>query len=181
MLLEWLVGVTMSECIEDGSVREERALAGPVWSRPDVLAGYVQLVFHGLLLALVLGLVVKFMLVVRDDVRLKLQEHQLGALRLIEACRKSYEQNDCSPGMRVPALEESCDEWFHCMNRGLEQHRMYQSGTLWAKTIAETLNAFIEPISIRSTLLTLSVACALVLVTNSAFGSYRVYHYRSPR
>lgn len=172
----------MGERIEDGSVRGERRLAGSdVWLRPEIIAGYMQLVFNAFLLTLVLTLVVKFMVTVREDVRFKLHEDEMRELRLIEACRKSYEQNDCSPGSRVPALEESCDEWFHCMNRVQDVQtggrRIYQSGTLWARTIAEILNSFVEPISIRSALLTVSVICALVLVTNSAFGSYRVYHY----
>ncbi|QLL33079.1 hypothetical protein HG536_0D06010 [Torulaspora globosa] len=177
----------MRDRIEDGSVREERRLAASdVWLRPDIIAEYMQLLFNAFLLTLVLTLVVKFMVMVREDVRFKLHEDELRKLRLIEACRKSYEQNECSPESRVPALEESCDEWFYCMNQAQHVHaggrRIYQSGTLWARTIAEILNSFVEPISIRSALLTVSVICALVLVTNSAFGSYRVYHYnRSSR
>ncbi|QLQ80029.1 hypothetical protein HG537_0D00290 [Torulaspora globosa] len=177
----------MAERIDDGSVPGDRRDAGSdVWLRPEIIAGYMRLLFNAVVMTLVVTLVVKFMVTVRDDVRFKLHEDELRELRLIEACRKSYEQNECSPESRVPALEESCDEWFQCMNRAQYVvpggRSRYQSGTLWARTVAEILNSFVEPISIRSVLLTVSVVCAVVLVTNSAFGSYRIYHYnRSPR
>lgn len=169
----------MNQRIEDGCVREgRRPSSSGVRLSPEIVAGYMHLAFNGVLLSLVLTLVVKFMMVVRDDVHYRIEEEAARELRVIEACRKSYEQNGCRPDLRVPALEEHCEEWYHCMNRDQScSGRRYQSGALWARTIAEILNSFIEPMSIRSTVLALSVVCALVLVTNSAFGSYRVYHY----
>lgn len=164
----------MVELIED----DERRHEGNRVLELDVLAGYVQLAFDATVLALVIAMVVKFALVVQDDVRCKVQERLAANLRSVADCKRSYELNECLPGMRVPALEESCDKWLHCMNEDVEQLKHGSgSGALWAKTMGEILNSFVEPISIRSAFLMLFVVCAIVLVTNVAIGSYRVYYY----
>lgn len=175
----WFAGgccVYMVELIEEERIRRR----GSESFRPDVLAGYVQLAFDGALLSLVIAMVVKFMMVVRDDVRYKVRERVAARLRSIADCRRFYEQNGCLPGLRVPALEESCDRWFHCMNQDVEKlEQGTGSGALWARTLGEILNSFVEPISMRSAFLMLTVICAVVLVTNMAFGYYRVHHYNN--
>lgn len=164
----------MVKLVKDGEARE--AHDGVL--RPDILARYVQLTFYGAVLGLVLVIMVKFMLVVREDVQCKVRERLASGLRSVAECKRSYEQNGCLPGMRVPALEESCDQWFHCMNQDADWLKHGSgSGALWAKTMGEILNSFVEPISMRSAFLMLFVVCAVVLVTNMAFGSYRVYYY----
>ena len=131
----------MVELIED----DERRHEGNRVLEPDVLAGYVQLAFDATVLALVIAMVVKFALVVQDDVRCKVQERLAANLRSVADCKRSYELNECLPGMRVPALEESCDKWLHCMNEDVEQLKHGSgSGALWAKTMGEILNSFID-------------------------------------
>lgn len=121
----------MVELIED----DERRHEGNRVLELDVLAGYVQLAFDATVLALVIAMVVKFALVVQDDVRCKVQERLAANLRSVADCKRSYELNECLPGMRVPALEESCDKWLHCMNEDVEQLKHGSgSGALWAKT-----------------------------------------------
>lgn len=170
----------MGNSIDDRNIEEKRLKQARAPLGPHVLAAYLQLSFNAVLLLMVLTLLVKFFLMVRDDVSYKVQEKLAENLRTIENCKKNYEQNDCSPEIRVPALDNICDEWFHCMTRnenGKQTNNIRQSGTLWARTLAEILNSFIEPISLRTTMLILVASCAIVLVTNVAFGSYRVYYY----
>lgn len=150
--------------------------------RPELLAGYLQLAFNAAILLLILILVIRFLLMVQSDVHNKSREKLADDIVRIQSCKNEYEQNQCLPGTRVPALEALCNEWFRCMNlniNGLQDRNMYQSGTLWAQTLAEIINAFVNKISIRSVIVILAVICAIVLVTNVAFGSYRVYWYNS--
>lgn len=142
-------------------------------SRASRIAEYVQLAFNTSILVIVLSVVVKFILLIKQDVdhkvRLKIGEQVVKVKR----CKNNYEINGCIS--HVPALENLCDGWYHCMHSADE----VQSASLWTQTLAETLNAFVEPISFRSLIFVLLTVCALVLVTNVVIASYRVQYYIS--
>lgn len=150
--------------------------------RPELLAGYLQLTFNAAMLLMILIFMTRFLFMVQSDVNNKSRERLADDIVRIQSCKNEYEQNQCLPGTRVPALESLCNEWFKCMNpntNGLQDRNIYQSGTLWAQTLAEIINAFVDRISIRSVIIILVTVCAIVMVTNVAFGSYRVYCYNS--
>ncbi|AQZ16882.1 BRR6 (YGL247W) [Zygosaccharomyces parabailii] len=149
-----------------------QALPGPqIRSRATNIAEYVQLVFNTSILVIVLSILIKFILLIKGDVDRKVHWKVAEEIVRVKRCQKNYEQNGCST--HVPALEKLCDGWHHCMQSRGE----IQSASLWTQTLAETLNAFVEPISFRSLMFVLLAVCALVLVTNIVIASYRVQYY----
>lgn len=149
-----------------------QTLVGPT-SRTTAshIAEYVQLFFNTSILVLILSVLVKFFLLIKRDVDQKMHWKIAEDIVKVKRCQKNYEQNGCVT--HVPALEKLCDGWHHCMQSRGE----IQSASLWTQTLAETLNAFVEPISFRSLVFVLLAVCALVLVTNVVIASYRVQYY----
>lgn len=140
--------------------------------RAGVLASYLQLSFNTVFLATVLFLFFEFIIMVRNDVRHKLSLRLASDLLSMEVCRKNYDDNGCMPDTMVPALDGLCAHWAQCMDQDPEDLRPYQSGVLWAQTLAEIVNSFVEPISLRSILVILVTTCAILVVTNAAFKLY---------
>ncbi|EJS43850.1 brr6p [Saccharomyces arboricola H-6] len=146
-----------------------------IWSNPSLIAEYMQLLFNFIMGAIALSLVVKFILMVRNDVNLKLEHDIMDARDKIATCESNYLINQCEPHMRVPALETRCNEWSKCMKQKILPSSDYQWAHAWAHTLAGVINAFFETFSIRSFLFILISVTGIIFVTNTSFGSYRVY------
>ncbi|CCD23660.1 Brr6p NDAI_0B06290 [Naumovozyma dairenensis CBS 421] len=147
---------------------------------PTVWAEYFQLAFNVLVASITLFLFIKFLYMVNRDVDSKVQMLILSDIYKIEKCKHDYEMNQCDLKTRVPALEDQCNEWFHCFQPNSTVNVTGSSSILWAQTLAEVVNAFVEPISIRTLLVLLLSTCSIIIVTNVAFGSYRVsYRYNN--
>ncbi|CAR31092.1 hypothetical protein ZYGR_0P03980 [Zygosaccharomyces rouxii] len=132
---------------------------------------FVRLAFNSSILVIILSVVIKFILLIKQDVDQKVQLKIAEQVIRVKRCQKHYEDNGCVS--HVPALETLCDGWHHCMH----STGQVQSASLWTQTLAETLNAFVEAISFRSLVFVLLAVCALVLVTNVVIASYRVQYY----
>ncbi|GCF00249.1 hypothetical protein ZYGM_003040 [Zygosaccharomyces mellis] len=135
------------------------------------IAEFVRLVFNSSILVIIVSVVVKFILLIKQDVDQKVRLKIAEQIIRVRRCQKHYEDNRCIS--HVPALEKLCDNWHHCMHLTDQ----VQSASLWTQTLAETLNAFVEAISFRSLVFVLLAVCALVLVTNVVIASYRVQYY----
>ncbi len=77
----------------------------------------------------------------------KSQEVVLEAMLEISACAKSYVENKCDHGTRVPAMETVCNNWKSCMDR---DPNAVGRARVSAHTFAEIFNSFIEPISYKA-------------------------------
>ncbi|GAV54664.1 hypothetical protein ZYGR_0AN01320 [Zygosaccharomyces rouxii] len=135
------------------------------------IADFVRLAFNSSILVIILSVVIKFILLIKQDVDQKVELKIAEQIIRVKRCQKHYEDNGCIS--HVPALEKLCDSWHHCMH----STGQVQSASLWTQTLAETLNAFVEAISFRSLVFVLLAVCALVLVTNVVIASYRVQYY----
>ena len=174
-------GVLANQRLESGGVLEgelqqdARLTRQSIWLSPSLIAEYIQLLFNFIIGIIGLSLAIKFILMIRKDVNLKLEHEVREALGKIATCKLKYFKNQCEPHMRVPALEVRCNEWSRCMNDEVMPGSDYQWAKAWARTLAEVINAFFEAFSIRSFLFILISVVGIIFVTNTSFGSYRVY------
>ncbi|QHS73105.1 Brr6p [Saccharomyces paradoxus] len=174
-------GVLANQRLESGGVLEgelqqdARLTRQSIWLSPSLIAEYIQLLFNFIIGIIGLSLAIKFILMIRKDVNLKLEHEVREALDKIATCKLKYFKNQCEPHMRVPALEVRCNEWSKCMNDEVMPGSDYQWAKAWARTLAEVINAFFEAFSIRSFLFILISVVGIIFVTNTSFGSYRVY------
>ncbi|CAI4061748.1 hypothetical protein N7582_001948 [Saccharomyces uvarum] len=146
-----------------------------IWLSPSLIAEYIQILFNSIIGVIILTLIIKFILMVRNDVNLKLEHDVREALDTIATCKSNYIRNQCDPPMRVPALEMRCNEWSKCMENEVVPGSDYQWAKAWARTLAGVINAFFEAFSLRSFLFILISIIGIMFVANTSFGSYRVY------
>ena len=147
------------------------------WSDPRTLAAYIQLFVSTVIISGLLYLCVRFLRLVNRDVECKFRNKVALAAKAALECRANYETNRCEPEERAPALEAQCAEWAHCMSRSQELWDLQHSAVLWAETLAEIINGFFKPISIKSLIILLTFTFGVIIVSNIAFGSYRVHYY----
>ncbi|KOG99289.1 Brr6p [Saccharomyces eubayanus] len=161
-----------------GEIRPQQditSLRQSIWLNPSLIADYIQILFNFIIGLIILTLVIKFILMVRNDVNLKLEHDVREALDKIATCKSNYIRNQCDPPMRVPALEVRCNEWAECMNHEVVPGSDHQWAKAWAHTLAGVINAFFEAFSLRSFLFILISIIGIIFVANTSFGSYRVY------
>ncbi|CEP62988.1 Brr6p LALA0_S06e08460g [Lachancea lanzarotensis] len=145
------------------------------WTDPKLLSGYVQLIFNTLIVSGLLFLCVRFIQLINRDVDRKLLLQAAGAARTVRECRAKYFKNRCEPESRAPWLESQCLYWSRCMNQEIPEATDPQhSAVVWAETLAEIINGFLKPISAKSLSILLVGSCAIIIVSNMAFKSYRV-------
>ncbi|KAJ2850816.1 hypothetical protein IWW36_001631 [Coemansia brasiliensis] len=137
---------------------------------PYVISGYLQLGLNIAMVATVLVLVVQVLLTIKRDVSARVQEYSAEILHEIAACSKQYVDNRCDPLMRVPAMEQACAAWEACMHRDPTK---VGRARVSAETLAEIVNGFIEPISLKTMLFFGCIFFGTLLVSNFAFGAYR--------
>ncbi|KAJ2696161.1 hypothetical protein H4R19_005769, partial [Coemansia spiralis] len=137
---------------------------------PYVISGYLQLGFNVFMVGTVLMVVVNVLLTIQRDVNAKVQEYSAEILQGISSCSKQYLDNRCDPLLRVPAMEQACREWENCMHR---DPTTVGRARVSAETLAEIVNGFIEPISLKTMLFFVLMFFGTLFVSNFAFGAYR--------
>ncbi|SCU87957.1 LANO_0D00628g1_1 [Lachancea nothofagi CBS 11611] len=151
------------------------------WSDPRLLSEYLQLIFNVTIVSGLVYLCVRFVQLIKRDVDRKLQAQAVAASRTVLECKAKYEKNRCQPAFRAPWLEDQCLNWLRCMNRELPESQDFQhSAVVWAETLAEILNGFLKPISVKSLCILLVGTCGIIVVSNVAFKSYRVSYHAVP-
>lgn len=156
----------------------ENSKHNSLFRKPEAIAEYVKLLFNILIMSFLFFLVIKFLIMIRNDVNYKLELQSLHNIQRIKQCQKDYERNNCHANNVVPALQERCILWYNCFNNlDAEAKIDGHSAKMWAQTIAEVVNAFVDAITLRSLLFLLFTICSVIIVTNVAFGSYKVYYY----
>lgn len=96
----------------------------------------------------------------------------------IEKCFKNYQENQCAPDSRVPAMEADCQRWDECRHWKSDDFRGYllmfgylyntqlllgslmmrrnpilltSSAKVFARIIGEIIDSFVEPMSYKTT------------------------------
>jgi len=138
---------------------------------PYTILGYTQLIFNSSLILLVLYLLVTFILTVQRDVEQRIGQYTIDSLQEIALCTTSYSSNNCrSP---LPALIVQCLEWESCMAR---DPSVIGRAKVGAEMLAEVINSFVEPISWKTLLFTLSSISFFTVFVNAVINLYRSKH-----
>lgn len=121
---------------------------------PQVLVGYVQFFFNLAVVLVVVYLAVAFIITVQRDVEQRVSEYSLGLIAEIQQCREAWTLNHCAdPAHRAPILAGQCAEWQACMAR---DPTFVGRARVLAEMLGEVVNGFVEPISWKTLIFTLT-------------------------
>ncbi|KZV74786.1 hypothetical protein PENSPDRAFT_601111 [Peniophora sp. CONT] len=135
--------------------------AAPVRDLSVQLVGYLQVAFNSSLILLFLYCVIQIILTFQQDMRVKIADKSMVIVQEISHCAVNWRANGCQGGP-VPAMVRQCAAWEACMQR---DPNSFERSTLFAATVADVWNAFIEPISLKTfafTILTIGFAGGFV-------------------
>ncbi|KIJ21347.1 hypothetical protein PAXINDRAFT_104352 [Paxillus involutus ATCC 200175] len=144
----------------------------PLSETPYVLLGYLQFFFNLSLVLVFLYLLVQFILTVQRDVEQRISEYSMDIVQEIGVCASQYKNNFCGNN-QIPAMTQQCAAWEACMNRDPTQVGRARIG---AELIAEVVNGFVEPISWKTLVFTLTSLSFLTLFVNTLLSLYRSRH-----
>ncbi|KAK7203013.1 Di-sulfide bridge nucleocytoplasmic transport domain-containing protein [Myxozyma melibiosi] len=113
---------------------------------PFVFAQYLQLMFNVFLVLVMLYLIMTFVLMVRGEVRHKVEEYTQKAAIEIALCTSNYIENHCAD-IRTQFNAAACSSWQKCMDR---EPSDVGRASVSAETVADILNSFIERLSYKS-------------------------------
>lgn len=143
---------------------------------PYVLLGYLQFGFNLSLILLFLYLVVQFIVTVQGDVEHRISEYSMDIVQEIAICALQYKTNLCASNP-IPAMIQQCGNWETCMNR---DPAIIGRAKVGAELIAEVVNGFIEPISWKALVFTLTSLSFLTVFINSLLSLYRARYHPIP-
>ncbi|CAL1697024.1 unnamed protein product [Somion occarium] len=150
-------------------------LPGPIQPQsetPYVLLGYLQFFFNLSLILVFLYLLVQFILTVQRDVEQRISEYSMDIVQEIAQCAMQYKTNLCATNP-IPAMAHQCGAWETCMNRDPTKVGRAKVG---AELIAEVVNGFVEPISWKTLIFTLTSLSFLTVFINTLLSLYRARH-----
>ncbi|KAG8220218.1 putative nuclear membrane protein [Butyriboletus roseoflavus] len=139
---------------------------------PYVLLGYLQFFFNLALVLVFLYLLVQFILTVQRDVEHRISEYSMDIVQEIGVCAAQYKNNYCETS-QIPAMTHQCAAWESCMNRDPTTVGRARIG---AELIAEVVNGFVEPISWKTLVFSLTSLSFLTLFVNTLLSLYRSRH-----
>lgn len=139
---------------------------------PQVLLGYLQFFFNLSLVIMFLYLLVQFIFTVQRDVEHRISEYSMDIVQEIGMCATQYRNNLCDNNP-VPAMIQQCASWKTCMDR---DPTMVGRARVGAELIADVINGFVEPISWKTLVFTLTSLTFLTVFVNSLFSLYRSRH-----
>ncbi|KAL4787139.1 Di-sulfide bridge nucleocytoplasmic transport domain-containing protein [Aspergillus varians] len=137
---------------------------------PNILSWWAQLVVNLSLFSLAVYVVFGFVSAIRSEFEQAAEEVSDTILAEMATCAKSYVDNRCGGGDRLPALESVCVNWERCMNRDPAK---VGRAKVSAQTMAIIINSFIDPISWKAILFFLVTISTVTVVSNWSFRSFR--------
>ncbi|KAJ5819543.1 hypothetical protein N7474_005134 [Penicillium riverlandense] len=137
---------------------------------PSILSWWAQLVVNLSLFSLAVYVVFGFVSAIRSEFEQAAEEVSDTILAEMATCAKSYVDNKCGGGDRLPALETVCENWERCMNRDPAK---VGRAKVSAHTMAIIINSFIDPISWKAILFFLATISTVTVVSNWSFRSFR--------
>ncbi|KAF8168350.1 Di-sulfide bridge nucleocytoplasmic transport domain-containing protein [Crassisporium funariophilum] len=181
-------GSSCSESDEEGSAKpltrttsnhytlNMPAPAPPQSDLPYVLLGYLQFFFNSTLVLIFLYLIVQFIITVQRDVEHRISEYSQDIIQEISMCTTQYKNNLCAVSP-IPAMIQQCANWETCMNR---DPSVVGRAKVGAELIAEVVNGFVEPISWKTLIFTLTSLAFLTVFINTLLSLYRAKHQPIP-
>lgn len=135
---------------------------------PGLLALYLQVGFNLAMVAALIYAIAMFYLTIRNDVNLKVEEYSVDIIDQIAKCSFEYLRNGCEPSKRVPAIEAACQQWERCMQRDPKE---VGRAKVSAETFGVIIEAFLNPIGLKSMLFLIGVFAGSFLLVNAVFAS----------
>ncbi|KAF9480426.1 hypothetical protein BDN70DRAFT_877564 [Pholiota conissans] len=140
---------------------------------PYILLGYLQFFFNLSLILIFLYLFVQFIITVQRDVQHRILEYSQDIIQEISMCAVQHTNNRCAEPNIIPAMVQQCSNWEVCMNRDPTTVGRAKIG---AELIAEVVNGFVEPISWKTLIFTLTSLAFLTAFINTLLSLYRAKH-----
>ncbi|KAB8269475.1 Di-sulfide bridge nucleocytoplasmic transport domain-containing protein [Aspergillus minisclerotigenes] len=137
---------------------------------PSILSWWAQLIVNLSLFSLAVYVVFGFVSAIRAEFEQAAEEVSDTILAEMATCAKSYVDNKCGGGDRLPALETVCENWERCMNRDPAK---VGRAKVSAHTMAIIINSFIDPISWKAIMFFLATISTVTVVSNWSFRSFR--------
>lgn len=142
---------------------------------PSILSWWAQLVVNLSLFSLAVYVVFGFVSAIRAEFEQAAEEVSDTILAEMAACAKSYVDNRCAGGDRLPALESVCENWERCMNRDPAK---VGRAKVSAHTMAVIINSFIDPISWKAIVGSPSSKASYRLIFPDVFPCYDFDRHR---
>lgn len=139
-------------------------------SVPYTLSLYLQLLLNFVLSCIFIYFFYILITTIRHDVDKKVEEYSAEILAEMAECSKQYLRNNCMPGRRVPALENTCISWERCMNR---DPTVVGRARVSAETFSEIINSFIKPLTLKTWTVIGGFMIASFVFSNAAFAVFR--------
>jgi len=130
----------------------------------------IQIVMNTVVVMCFISIVTICFMSVKRDVDHKVQSYVTEMIHKINACRREYLRNNCSPEMRAPALENSCTNWENCMN---EDPESVVTSVAYFEIMADCMNAFFHNLSFRTICSLAGLLFLVVIVPNIIFNKFR--------
>uniref|UniRef100_A0A060T6T0 ARAD1B14586p n=1 Tax=Blastobotrys adeninivorans TaxID=409370 RepID=A0A060T6T0_BLAAD len=141
---------------------------------PYIISTYLQLAFNMFMVCIILYLVSRSLVVLWRDVDAKLESYSNNLMVDISQCTMQYLENNCRPDIRPPALHDECSRLEKCMEQdpsGIGRAKVT------AETIAEIINSFVEPFTMKTTIVAFTLFVLVMFLSNLFFGFIRAKSY----
>lgn len=114
---------------------------------PNTLSYYVQFLLNLFLALCVMYVLYGIFSTISNDITERAMMESSEILAEMAVCAREFKENKCERDSRVPAMETVCNSWEKCMQR--DPYKVGRS-RLSAGMFAEIVNSFIEPISLKA-------------------------------
>ena len=127
---------------------------------PSLLHEWAHLLYNLFLLCVVAAIIATVIVTLYGDYSIKYRDLQRQMVQQNIQCQQHFMDNKCLPETRVPALQEKCQEWEHCMWR---EGDSVAGAKITATVLAEILDSFVQTLSYK----TMAFLAAMVLLISS--------------
>ncbi|CAD6593463.1 MAG: hypothetical protein ASARMPREDX12_007431 [Alectoria sarmentosa] len=144
---------------------------------PNTLSYYVQFLLNFFLALCVMYVLYGIFSTISNDITERAMMESSEILAEMAVCAREFKENRCERDSRVPAMEIVCNNWEKCMQR--DPYKVGRS-RLSAGMFAEIVNSFIEPISLKAIIVSVSIIVGCFTVNNLTFGLWRAKTHPPP-
>ncbi|KAI5132471.1 hypothetical protein NEAUS06_0166 [Nematocida ausubeli] len=123
-----------------------------------VLQAYLSLIFNAFVVGLVVLLLIKGAVMLKNDIEVRINASIIDQKTQIADCAREYRINRCSPEERVPAMEKQCQVWEKCMTQDPIRQEL---GKIILRLFSEGAEELMSALSVRSVLL---ASFALIII-----------------
>ncbi|KAL6718342.1 hypothetical protein ACLMJK_004431 [Lecanora helva] len=139
-------------------------------SLPNTLSYYVQFLLNCFFAFCMMYVLYGVYSTIINDINERALVESSEIFAEMAACAHEFKENRCDRDTRVPAMETVCNNWEKCMKR---DPLVVGRSRLSAGMFAEIFNGFIEPISLKAIMVSLTVIIVCFAVNNLTFGLLR--------